>query len=271
MINTSKERIAMIQETTDRQHFSIKKHFTYPLMTFLFIAGLFEYFKFDLSIAKFIFNLQGGVDNWPLRYHWLTETVLHEGGRHFIILLGALLLCIISTSFKRSTWCKYRSCLIYLFISVLTSILLVKFIKDVTHVSCPWDVIQFGGSVPYVPTFKPLPKGTPLGQCFPGGHSSGGYAWVALYYFFLQVKPEYRKLGLAFGIGLGGLFSLTQQLRGAHFFSHGIWSLGISWFVASILYYLLFVRPRLQTQQTKPQPNLAYSPENKEVKFNKAL
>ncbi|WP_100067611.1 phosphatase PAP2 family protein [Shewanella benthica] len=243
--------------TTNPRHFSISSHFTYPLMTFLLIAGLFEYFQFDLSIAKFIFNIQGGVDYWPLRAHWLTENVLHEGGRNFIILLGVLLLCIIGTSFRRSTWCKYRRSLICLFISVLSSILLVKFIKDFTHVSCPWDVMLFGGSVPYVPIFNALPEGAQLGQCFPGGHSSGGYAWVALYYFFLQKKPQYRKLGLAFGLCLGGLFSLTQQLRGAHFFSHGIWSLAIAWFVASLVYYLLFVRPRLEAHQTREQPQLA--------------
>ncbi|AQS39276.1 PAP2 (acid phosphatase) superfamily protein [Shewanella psychrophila] len=243
----------MIPATTNPKHFSISKHLTYPLITFLLVASLFEYFQFDLSIAQFIFNIQGGVDYWPLRDHWLTENLLHEGGRNFVILLGVLLLCMIGTSFRRSTWSKYRRSLICLFISALTSILLVKFIKDFTHVSCPWDVIQFGGSVPYVPIFNALPEGEKLGQCFPGGHSSGGYAWVALYYFFLQEKPQYRKLGLAIGLGLGGLFSLTQQFRGAHFFSHGIWSLAISWFVATAYYYLLFVRNKVESQPVREQ------------------
>ncbi|WP_257985288.1 phosphatase PAP2 family protein [Shewanella sp. GutCb] len=243
-----------MHKTVDvQQPFSLERHISYPLMLFLLVAAIFEYFQFDLNIAQYFFSLEGGVDSWPLRGQWLSENVLHTGGRNLVIVLGTALLISLGLSCKSKRWNQYRRNLLCLTLSVLTSILLVKFAKEFTHVSCPWDVIQFGGQFAYVPIFSPLPNGAEFGQCFPGGHSSGGYAWVALYYFALQLKPKLRWYGLAFGILLGATFSLTQQLRGAHFFSHGLWSLAISWFTASSYYYFLFVRAKKQNRLVIPE------------------
>lgn len=224
--------------------FSVKHHITLPLLVFLLVASLFEYFQFDLDIAQYIFDWQGGLTYWPLKTQWFTSTIMHTGGRDLVILLGVLLFTALGLSFKIQYLNQYSRNLFCLAMSVVSSILIVKFAKDFTHVNCPCDLTRFGGHVAYTAIFSPLPAGTELGRCFPGGHSSGGYAWVALYYFALQVNPKYRWAGLAFGVTLGLSFSITQQLRGAHFFSHGIWSLAISWFVASGYYYLLFASKR---------------------------
>lgn len=88
--------------------------------------------------------------------------------------------------------------------------------------------------------FAHLPDGAEFGQCFPGGHSSGGFAQVASYYVLKQYHRPYAKFGLLFGIGLGAIFGLAQELRGAHFISHDLWSLAIAWTMASLLYYGFF-------------------------------
>ena len=238
----------MNKDFTPQQEFSVARHISYPLVLFLFVASIFEYFQLDIDIAQYFFKLEGGVDSWPLRAQWLSENVLHTGGRNLVILLGSALLISLGFSYRSKYWNQYRLSLLCLTLSVLTSIILVKLGKEFTHVSCPWDAIQFGGQFAYVPIFSPLPKGAEFGQCFPGGHSSGGYAWVALYYFALQVRPKLRWYGLGFGALLGATFSLTQQLRGAHFFSHGLWSFAIAWFTASSYYYLLFVRDKKQNR-----------------------
>ena len=69
----------------------------------------------------------------------------------------------------------------------------------------------------------------PRAACFPAGHASAGYAWMALYFFFLATRPQWRWLGLAVGIVLGLLFGVVQQLRGAHFLSHDLWTAVICW------------------------------------------
>jgi membrane-associated PAP2 superfamily phosphatase len=53
------------------------------------------------------------------------------------------------------------------------------------------------------------------------------------------VGRKWRLLGLAVGGGLGLLFGISQQLRGAHFLSHDVWTAGICWATA-LLTYLLF-------------------------------
>jgi membrane-associated PAP2 superfamily phosphatase len=55
---------------------------------------------------------------------------------------------------------------------------------------------------------------------------------VALYFFFASVRPAWRRIGLAIGIGAGAILGVAQQLRGAHYLSHDLWTLAISWFVA---------------------------------------
>ena len=76
----------------------------------------------------------------------------------------------------------------------------------------------------------------PAASCFPAGHASAGYAWVALYFFFLARRPAWRWRGLAIGLIAGAVFGIAQQLRGAHFFSHDLWTLMICWSTALLLY-----------------------------------
>ena len=69
----------------------------------------------------------------------------------------------------------------------------------------------------------------PRAQCFPAGHSSGGYAWVALYFVLAGRR---RWAGLAIGLGLGLAFGATQWARGMHFPSHDVVSAAVAWAVA---------------------------------------
>lgn len=235
---------------------NLKTHCWYPFILFAISAGLFEYFQWDLNIAQWFFTLQGGQDHWPMRLNWYAENLMHTGGRNLVVLASVLLLSAIITSWRVTRWRAYLRGLVYLFISVLFTVVTVRIGKDITHVSCPWDIQMFGGTHEYWPIFTSLPADTLYGQCFPGGHSSGGYAWVALYYFALVYRPAWRFKLLLTGISIGLVFSLTQQIRGAHFFSHGLWSLGIAWFYASF-WYLVFFRNKQQAVQRSLEPELS--------------
>ena len=79
-----------------------------------------------------------------------------------------------------------------------------------------------------------------LPQCqrppaFPPGHASAGYTWIASYFFFAAIRPQWRWAGLALGLGLGLTFGITQQFRGAHFLSHDLWTVMICWTVSFVL------------------------------------
>nr|WP_243748827.1 phosphatase PAP2 family protein [Pseudomaricurvus alcaniphilus] len=131
----------------------------------------------------------------------------------------------------------HRQGLAFLCSTVILALLLVSTLKGLTHIDCPWSFQRYGGERAYEPIFQKI-FGSGNGRCFPSGHASGGYAWIALYFYCLLYKPRWRYVGLAFGLLLGLTFGLAQQLRGAHFVSHDIWTLTICWYTGLLGYVL---------------------------------
>lgn len=215
-----------------------RQHVLMPLCLMAPLLAMFEYFHWDLDIAQWLYQLEN--NQWQLRHAWLTDTLIHSGGRNLIIIMALTVIFKLGLTFYHQ---RQRREWLYLFLSVATSMLLISGLKSVTHMDCPYNLIPFGGSDPYVPLLAVRPEGWAFkGHCFPAGHAGGAYSWVALYYFCLLAgKPRWKWLGLAGAISLGLIFDISQQLRGAHFMSHGLWSLTISWLVASG-YYWLFTR-----------------------------
>jgi membrane-associated PAP2 superfamily phosphatase len=132
----------------------------------------------------------------------------------------------------RRRWRAWRRPLACLALSVLLSTLLVAWIKSWSNVDCPWDLVRYGGQHAYVDLFAARLAQPSTGRCFPAGHASAGYAWMAAYFLLLAVRPAWRRYGLSAGIVLGLAFGFAQQLRGAHFLSHDLWSAALCWLVA---------------------------------------
>ena len=191
----------------------------------------------DWLLSHALFAWQGY--RWVLRDHAVTETLLHHGGHNLSIAAWvAVLLSWFTAQARRS---PLRRPLAGLLLSVLLSTLLVSWVKSWSNMDCPWDIDGLGGARPYLMLWDTRPAWLPDGRCFPAGHASGGYAWVALYHYFLTVRPEWRRRGLAVGLAAGMLFGIGQQLRGAHFFSHDLWTLALCWTVATLV-HLRFAR-----------------------------
>ena len=178
----------------------------------------------DLWIADRIYALEGHA--WRLQDGFITQAVLHVGGRRFSALAWLLVVVGFGASFVHPPLRAWRSALGKLALSVLLSTSLVALLKNWTHVACPWDLVRYGGG---------QPEGLGVGRCFPAGHASAGYAWMALYFFFLAVRPAWRWHGLALGLVLGLVFGVDQQLRGAHFLSHDLWAAAICWTTALLV------------------------------------
>ena len=197
----------------------------------LFLNGL----HMDLRLTDAIFTWEGGT--W-MRHYWLFDGVIHSGGR---LLVGIMVIVLIGTllgSFVIPNLRLYRKGLIYLFTVILCALVLINMLKAISGIPCPWSVARYGGSEP----FRDVWSGFSFERgCFPAGHASGGYVWVALYFFARVYFPRMRYWALAVGLGLGLVFGLGQQFRGAHFLSHDIWTLTICWYV-SLFGYLRFFR-----------------------------
>lgn len=193
----------------------------------------------DLWLASKLYQLQG--QQWLLKDHWLTSGVLHKGARIVnYICVFAVILLLIHYRKQRLQYPQRFKATMALLVSLLMAFSVVAWLKTVTNIACPWDLSMFGGSQPYFDLFTTRPSNLPTGHCFPAGHASVGYAWIALYYFFQIVNPARRFHGLALGIVPGLILGITQQLRGAHFISHDVTTLLLCLLIAHCCFRLTF-------------------------------
>ncbi|WP_019675022.1 phosphatase PAP2 family protein [Arsukibacterium perlucidum] len=203
------------------------------LMLLLDVGGI------DIWLATKFYALEGYT--WALKDYWVTEQLLHIGARKLNYVL-ALAILLITAYFQviNKTQPQLSKAFLALCLSLICSFTLVAYFKAISNVACPWSLSLFGGNEPYFHLLQNRPSYLPYSQCFPAGHASVGYAWVALYYFFKCCKAEYRLLGLAVGLTAGFILGLTQQLRGAHFMSHDITTLFICLTSARICFAVVF-------------------------------
>jgi membrane-associated PAP2 superfamily phosphatase len=219
----------------------VVRHLVYAALAcvgVLIVAGLGHA---DLWLADHIYAWGG--HQWAWRDAFLTENVVHVFGRNASLSLWVATFVVWLAARRLPAWHALRRPLAYLLLATLLSIALVGFIKSWSNMDCPWDLVRYGGDRPYVGFFELRPVGLDRGRCFPAGHASGGYAWLALYFFFGIVRPRWRWAGLACGAGLGIVFGVSQQIRGAHFLSHDISAAAICWLVAFGLFLVMWRGP----------------------------
>ena len=243
----------------------VKTKLLLPLCIAAF-AVFSEYSGLDVAIARCFYDAQ--THTWPLKSAFITGGILHTGGQDFVIGAMAAIFVVLVLSFfvKRMRRCRKGAA--YLLVGTLISPAIIAVIKASTHIYMPSSLEIFGGDKPHIRLFDAAPPGLPVGHAFPGAHSSSGFALFTLYFLLAFYKPQYRYQGLAFGLGLGALFSITQEMRGEHFLSHDLVSLVICWYCAWAVFHLMFRRELGEPEKdyclssvNKPAPS-AVSPGN---------
>lgn len=231
---------------TRQQYFFYRNHLWVPLLVFAILSACLMGLGADQWLADRIYAAEGHA--WTLQSSAFTQRWIHEGGRQASKLAWfAVALCWL-TALVQKPLRPWRTPLAFLLLSTLLATALVGAMKRGTHMDCPWDLLRYGGQKAYYGLFARRPMGLGSAGCFPAGHASAGYAWVALYFFFLSTRPQWRWWGLGVALGVGMVFGITQQLRGAHFLSHDAWALMVCWLVALSLHRLMLV-PRIGVLQ----------------------
>lgn len=192
----------------------------------------------DQWLADLLYRWEGS--QWALKESWWTSHVIHRGGKNLSTLAALLVILALLRACFDARWKPLRKPLLYLLLAVGLSTGMVALLKSMTQMDCPWDLQRYGGLRPFIGLFQPRPVMLGHAACFPAGHASAGYGWVGLYFFVLLVRPGWRWGALAVAVATGLVFGISQQLRGAHFLSHDVWSLAVSWTVAVLLYLLMF-------------------------------
>lgn len=192
----------------------------------------------DLLLGDLVFRLQGS--QWQMRDAWLTNQLIHDQGRNLVAVLLIALLAAIALSHLKQSVRPYRKGLYYVLVSALITVAIVNLMKEYSALDCPWDLARYGGEKTFISLFDPRITGQSPGACFPAGHASGAYCWLGLFFLARHFRPQWRFKALGGVLTLGVIFGIAQQLRGAHFISHDLWTLYISWMSACLCYFYLF-------------------------------
>lgn len=215
-------------------------HFLYPLLALMVISVGITSGDVDRNLADYFYYIQGS--EWIWKNSWSAETFFHTGGRAASLLLALAVLVLSIAAQLNQLLRPHKKPLLYLLLATVGGSLLVSLFKSLLAVSCPWEFERYGGHLLYVGVVEQLFLRNGEG-CFPAGHASAGYAWISCYFFGLHYQSKWRWLGLVIPLIAGIVLGLVQQLRGAHFISHDLWSLAVCWFFSFGLFHMFFKSP----------------------------
>ena len=210
------------------------------VITFLcvILAIGFEYSGLDLTIEHLFYDET--LHTWPYKKLFITSSILHIGGKYFVIGLSVSVFLLFIASFFFSQLRKFSKHILFILIAGLASSLVIGILKNITHIHTPWHLMIFGGDMPYIRIFDRVPSNIPVGHAFPGGHSGSGFALLSLYFGLAELDSRYRYHALLFALVIGITFSIMQEVRGAHFISHDMFSFAICWATCCVLSLVFF-------------------------------
>lgn len=209
-----------------------RRHALWPGLAFAGLALVFATTGLDESLARaWAFDPVAGRFIGAGPGEWWAKGLLHADGGLLVRVLGGLVLAFWLATFFVDRLKRWRRPAGYLVLSIAVGAGLVGGLKQVTNIDCPWSLAGFGGQNPYVHLFGDRPDQLSLAHCFPGGHSSSGFALFSLYFLLLFRHRRAAKVALFVALLVGGVFAFGQEARGAHFLSHDLWSAALMWFV----------------------------------------
>lgn len=210
------------------------RHFVLPNAIYSLVMGALVLGDLDRRIAGSWAYIAGS--GWIGQDRWWANDLIHAGGHALVCLIGLCALAAWIASFLSAKWRPRRRASLYAVLGLALTTGLVGLIKIESNTDCPWSLEGFGGNRPYVSVFESRPDALPAAGCFPGAHSSSGFALLGFYFLLRDRRPRAAKRALAAALLIGTVFAFGQEARGAHFLSHDLTSAMIAWDVLLGLY-----------------------------------
>ena len=193
-------------------------------LLFFVLLVLWDATGFDLPLARWSGSPQG----FALRQQPLFVLLSHELPR---MAGAALLLALLVGVFK--PWgflCRLAPGERWqLWLSIAGGALAITVLKRLNHTSCPWDLAEFGGVARHVSHWLWGVRDGGAGHCFPVGHASTAFAYLAGWFVLRRSAPRAAGRWLLGALLAGMVLGLAQQMRGAHYMSHTLWTAWICW------------------------------------------
>lgn len=196
------------------------------------VAGLLLLLAWDASGLDLVLaRAMADETGFALRGNWALEVLLHDGMRR--VAFAAALWLAIGIRWPTGILRRLpRGARVRWLAALLLGVALVNLLKYTSRTSCPWDLAEFGGAAAYVGHWAWGVADAGPGRCFPAGHASAGFAFAGGFFALRPAFPRQAVACLAIVATAGFALGLAQQLRGAHFMSHTLWTAWICWVTA---------------------------------------
>lgn len=188
------------------------------------------------SIAPYV----GQAGQWfPWREHPALAVLSHVWVKRVAIATGLLAGLGALAGWRNPRWRDWCWPGGFVVAAMLLSPGVVGLFKRFSHHSCPWDLQVYGGRAAEFALFAAVPEQAGAGRCFPGGHAASGFALLAFFWVARSARlPRagwYAAAALLIGLAMGW----AQVIRGAHFWSHNLWTLWWTVGVQAALWVLM--------------------------------
>lgn len=188
----------------------------------------------DLPMARWFGNTNG----FALRDDWFVSDVLHSDARRVAWALQfGLILAIWWPVGVLRRLTRYER--VGIVLGTLACLIVVSLLKDANHTSCPWELVEFGGKASYVSHWSWGIRDGGTGHCFPAGHASAAFCLISGYFWLRDKAPRAAWWWLAVTLVGGSIIAVAQQMRGAHYTSHTLWTAWICWAVSGSVYAVM--------------------------------
>ncbi len=222
---------------------ALAKHNLVFFITLIGIAVftvLFYLFDWDLIIAAQFWDpttktwFLGNQEPWAFFYEYLDWPAVAMAIVALILFLG---------SFKVSKLRSLRWDLLFiaLVIAIGDGVIVNLILKTFWGRPRPREIIQFGGTLQYVPLWSFGTGGE--NSSFTCGHCAAAWSFIVLGFLFLHRNRVKATLVFIAVFVYGTLMSVTRIVQGGHFLSDAIWSLFILYIVAFVFYYWILKIP----------------------------
>jgi membrane-associated PAP2 superfamily phosphatase len=222
------------------------------ITAFLLIAviALFQFSNLDIFVQSFFYDFDK--KSWLIdKNEPILKFFFYDGIKNLLLFFGLLILVSLIFFRKNILVQEYKKGLIIVLLSAILVPSIIGFLKDITNTPCPCNIVYFNGTYPDKKVFDSYPKDfvqKSKVKCWPAGHSSGGFALMAL--FFLFKTPKNQKKALFVALIIGWSMGTYKMLLGDHFFSHTIITMLMAWLIILIIVKFIQTKQRQKIEKS---------------------
>ena len=213
-LTSSRSELSKLQTNKTKRLYRLPSRFYgYQLFILIVLAVVFTWLSRNEALDRWItgFWYDAATQSFPLQKDHLLDLLNHRLAKYIAIALGAV--ALFYGAYKRNARLVTAALLMGL------GALVVGVLKSMSHHSCPWDLVEYGGKAMSYPLFSAVPADSGPGRCFPGGHSSSGFMVMGLFFAFWRERPRLAWSFVVLGILLG---LRSGHARGAFFLSQPV-------------------------------------------------